>query len=302
MDLTFLGTGGSVPTTKRNTVSIALRIGPEVLLFDCGEGTQRQLMSSSVSFMRISRIFISHHHGDHFLGLPGLIQSMNFYGRTIPLEIFGPKGTAELVSTVLKLGVFDLKYDVLGHDMAAGDRISGDGYNVDAFQAAHTVPALGYAFQENDRPGRFDTEKASRLGVSEGPDYSRLVNGGTVRVAGTDVTPDMVLGPPRKGIRFVYSGDTSPCPELNAASQGADVLVHEATVTSDLEGKAREFGHSTVKDAAVLARDANVGSLYLVHISGRYEDAGSLLDEALGIFSKTVIPNDLDTFVLRSDK
>ena len=160
MDLTFLGTGGSVPTTKRNTVSIALRPGPEVLLFDCGEGTQRQLMASSVSFMRISRIFISHHHGDHFLGLPGLIQSMNFYGRMFPLEIYGPEGTSDLVGKILDLGVFDRQYEVTGHDLRPGDKVEGEGHHVQAFRAAHTVPSLGYVYQEHDRPGRFDRDKA----------------------------------------------------------------------------------------------------------------------------------------------
>jgi len=302
MDITFLGTGGSVPTTKRNTVSFALRLGPEVLLFDCGEGTQRQLMASSVSFMRISRIFITHHHGDHFLGLPGLIQSMNFYGRTAPLEIYGPGDTASLVSDILGLGVFDLKYEVVGHDLLPGDRVVGEGYAVDAFRAKHTVPSLGYVFQEDNRPGRFDPQKAISLGVREGPDFSRLVQGESVRVGDSSVSPSMVMGAPRKGFRLVYSGDTAPCEELGRAAVGADVLVHEATVSSDLKEKATEFGHSTARDAAELAMEAGAGTLYLVHISGRYEDPSPLLEEAAGIFSNTVIPNDLDTFVLRPEQ
>lgn len=301
MDLTFLGTGGSVPTTKRNTVSMALRPGPEVLLFDCGEGTQRQLMASTVSFMRISRIFISHQHGDHFLGLPGLVQSMNFYGRTGPLDIYGPQGTGELVSSILRLGVFDLKYTVNGHDLAPGDRVVGDGYAVEAFRAEHPLPALGYVFQEDDRPGRFDPQRALALGVREGPDFSRLVRGESVVADGRTVEPGMVMGPPRRGFRLVYSGDTAPCEELRRAAAGADVLVHEATVASDLEAKAREFGHSTARDAALLAREAGVGTLYLVHISGRYDDAAPLLEEASGIFPNTVVPNDLDSFILRPD-
>ncbi|HSA35220.1 MAG TPA: ribonuclease Z [Methanomassiliicoccales archaeon] len=302
MDLTFLGTGGSVPTTKRNTVSIALRLGPEVLMFDCGEGTQRQLMASSVSFMKITNIFISHHHGDHFLGLPGLIQSMNFYGREAPLNVYGPIGTQEMVKTILRLGIFDRKYEVQGHDLAPGEVVIGDGYQVAAFKANHTTPALGYAFQENDRPGRFDPDKAKALGVREGPNFSRLVEGYSVQVGSSKVTPDMVMGPSRKGLRLVYSGDTAASSELDQACVDADVLIHEATVASDLEAKAREFGHSTAKDAALLARDSGVSELYLVHISGRYEDADVLLDEARGIFEKTTIPNDLDVYVLRTDR
>ncbi len=302
MDLTFLGTGGSVPTTKRNTVSIILRSGPEVLMFDCGEGTQRQLMASSASFMKITRIFITHHHGDHFLGLPGLIQSMNFYGRTEPLEIYGPVGTLDLVGSVTTLGLFKLNFDVNGHNLMPGDVVRGDGYSVECFKVKHTVPSLGYAFQEDQRPGRFDPEKAKALGVREGPDFSRLVEGRSVNAGNGVVTPAMVMGPSRKGMRLVYSGDTAPCPELEDACRDADVLVHEATVTADLEAKAREFGHSTAKDAALLARRSHVGALYLVHISGRYDEADALLEEALGIFSPVVIPNDLDSFVLRCER
>jgi len=299
MDITFLGTGGSVPTTKRSTVAIALRIGPEVILFDCGEGTQRQLMASSVSFMRISRVFLTHHHGDHFLGLPGLIQSMNFYGRSAPLDVYGPSGTAKMTKAMLELGIFDLRYEVDGHDLAPGDEVRGEGHSVTAFQAKHTVPALGYVFQEDQRPGRFDVERALALGVVEGPSFARLVEGGNVKGRGGIVTPAMVMGPPRKGIRVVYSGDTAPCQGLERACQGADVLVHEATVASELEDKAREFGHSTARDAAELAKRAGVASLYLVHISGRYEDPSPLLEEARGIFPSTIIPNDLDSFVVR---
>ena len=302
MDLTFLGTGGSVPTTKRNTVSIALRLGPEVLMFDCGEGTQRQLMASSVSFMKITSIFITHLHGDHFLGLPGLIQSMNFYGRETPLRVYGPKNTQEMVGSVLRLGIFDRKYEVEGRDLRPGDVVDGDGYQVRAFRANHTTPALGYVFQEDDRPGRFDPEKAKALGVREGPSFSRLVEGGSVKVGSSKITPDMVMGPPRKGLRLVYSGDTAPCAEVVSACAGADVLIHEATVTSDLEAKAREFGHSTARDAALLARDSRAGTLYLVHISGRYDEADALLEEARGIFENTIIPNDLDSYILRTER
>jgi ribonuclease Z len=302
MDLTFLGTGGSVPTTKRNTLSIALRLGPEVLMFDCGEGTQRQLMASSVSFMKITRIFITHLHGDHFLGIPGLIQSMNFYGREAPLHIYGPDGTAEMVQNMLLLGVFDRKYEVEGHDLVPGDVVKGSDHMVEAFRASHTIPALGYVFQEDDRPGRFDSDKAKALGVKEGPNFSRLVEGNSVKIGDSVITPDMVMGPPRKGLRLVYSGDTSPCSELRTACVGADVLIHEATVASDLEAKAREFGHSTARDAALLALESKVSTLYLVHISGRYDEVDGLLEESRSIFENTIIPNDLDSFVLRTDR
>jgi len=200
---------------------------------------------------------------------------------------------------MLELGIFDLRYEVDGHDLTPGDEVRGEGHSVTAFQAEHTVPALGYVFQEDQRPGRFDVERALALGVVEGPSFARLVEGGNVKGRGGIVTPAMVMGPPRKGIRVVYSGDTAPCQGLERACQGADVLVHEATVASELEDKAREFGHSTARDAAELAKRAGVASLYLVHISGRYEDPSPLLEEARGIFPSTIIPNDLDSFVVR---
>jgi ribonuclease Z len=252
--------------------------------------------------MRIERIFISHHHGDHFLGLPGLIQSMNFYGRTSPLHIYGPLGTMELVQKLLSLGVFDRQYEVIGHDLVPGQKVAGNGFEVETFRTVHTIPSLGFIFQKDERPGKFDPQKASALGVKEGPNFARLVQGESIKVGKRTVTPDQVLGFSRRGFRFVYSGDTAACPELLEVSRNADVLVHEATVLSDLAEKAKEYGHSTAKEAAVLARDAGVAMLYLVHLSGRYEDPEALLTEARGIFPNTVIPSDLDTFVLKSDK
>src|SRR5512136_2169594 len=177
MQIVFLGTSGSWPTPKRNVSAIAVKRGPEVLLFDCGEGTQRQFMASKLSFMQVSRVFLTHFHGDHFLGLPGLIQSMNFFGREAPLEVYGPAGAEALVAQLLSLGHFKAAYPVAARDLAPGERVDCGEYAVSAFEAVHTVPGLGYVLEEKERPGRFDLEKAKTLGIPPGPLYSRLQEG-----------------------------------------------------------------------------------------------------------------------------
>jgi ribonuclease Z len=293
VELLFLGTGGSVPTPERNTTSIALRHGPEVLLFDCGEGTQRQFMRSSFSYMKVTRVFITHLHGDHFLGLPGLIQSMNFNGRVRTLSVYGPGGIKDLMSAVLGLGYYDLGFDVQTFELEDGDAVSGDDFTVRAVEVEHTVPALGYVFEENPMPGRFMPERAKALGVPEGPLFARLQNGEAVTVKGKTVEPESVMGPQRAGLKMAYSGDTRPCPRLLEAARGADLLVHEATVASDLKEKARAFGHSTAEEAGRFAAEAGVGKLYLVHFSGRYEDPTPLLEEARRFFPESYLGVDL---------
>ncbi len=288
-----MGTGGSVPTPERNTVAIALRHGPEVLLFDCGEGTQRQFMRSSFSYMKVTRVFVTHLHGDHFLGLPGLIQSMNFNGRERPLYIYGPEGTIDMVEGVLKLGLFDLGFDVVARELTDTEVVEGDDFTVKAIKVDHTVPALGYVFEEKGYPGRFIPERAKDLGVPEGPLFARLQAGEWVEVEDGIVTPDMVLGPSRNGMKFSYSGDTRPCEGFMEAARGSDVMVHEATVDSSLSEKAKAFGHSTAEEAARLAHRAGVRRLYLVHFSGRYEDPSILLEEAVRYFSESYLAADL---------
>jgi ribonuclease Z len=293
VELLFLGTGGSVPTPERNTVAIALRHGPEVLLFDCGEGTQRQFMRSSFSYMKVTRVFVTHLHGDHFLGLPGLIQTMNFNGRGRPLSIYGPEGTIEMVEGVLKLGLFDLGFDVVAQELSDAEEVEGNDFTVKAIKVDHTVPALGYVFEERGSTGRFMPERAKDLGVPEGPLFARLQAGEEVEVDDGVVTPDMVLGPSRTGMKFSYSGDTRPCEGFMEAARGSDVMVHEATVDSSLYEKAKAFGHSTAEEAARLAHRAGVRRLYLVHFSGRYEDPSILLEEAVKYFSESYLAADL---------
>ncbi len=293
MEIVFLGTGGSVPTRNRNTSATAVRVGSEILLFDCGEGTQRQLMSSTVSFMKITRIFITHLHGDHFLGLPGLIQSMNFAGRLEPLEIYGPEGTSTTVDTILNLGYFQAGFEVVGHDVADLDAVHGKGYTVKAVRTDHSIPSFGFVLSEDVRPGKFNKAKAMELGVPEGPFYSKLQSGSSVNVDGRTISPEMVIGDPRPGLKVAFSGDTRPSEHFMESVLGCDLLVHEATADVSLQEKAKEFGHSTARDAATIALLAGVKALYLNHFSGRYEDVGLLVDEARDIFPNTFASEDL---------
>ncbi len=293
MEIVFLGTGGSVPTRYRNTSATAVRVGPEVLLFDCGEGTQRQLMSSTVSFMKISRIFVTHLHGDHFLGLPGLIQSMNFAGREDPLDIYGPEGTASVIDTILNLGYFQAGFPVSGHDVEDYEIVQGKGYSVKAVRTDHTIPSFGFVLIEDVRPGKFNRERAMELGVPEGPLFSKLQSGSNVTVMGATISPDMVMGDPRPGLKVAFSGDTRPSEHFMESILGCDLLVHEATADVSLHEKAKEFGHSTARDAATIASLAGVKALFLNHFSGRYDDIGLLVDEARNIFPNTHASEDL---------
>ncbi|HDO19276.1 MAG TPA: ribonuclease Z, partial [Thermoplasmatales archaeon] len=230
----FLGTGGSWPTAKRNVSAIAVKRGGEIILFDCGEGTQRQIQKSNISYMQITKIFITHFHGDHFLGLPGLIQTMQLNDRANPLHIYGPKGTERIVDTIKTLGYFKPAYPIYGMDLKDGDVIECDGYKIRAFRVNHTVPTLGYVLEENERPGRFDKKRALELGIPEGPLFGRLQRGREVKLDdGRVIKPSMVMGPPRPGRKIVYSGDTRPCDKLKEISRNADVLIHDATFASE---------------------------------------------------------------------
>lgn len=292
MQIVFLGTGGSWPSKDRNVSAVAVRIGKDVLLFDCGEGTQRQLMSSNMSFMKINRIMISHFHGDHFLGLPGLIQSMSLNNRKKPLEIYGPHGTVKLVNILINLGYFTPTFDFVVKDLKDNDTVKCDGYIIKAKTAEHNVPTLAYAVEENTRPGRFNVKKAKKLGIPEGPLFRRLQKGENVTVKGRRITPDMVLGRPRKGKKIVYIPDTKPSEAIADFAKGSNVLIHDATADSSLEKKANRYGHSSARQAAVTAEKAGVKLLFLTHISPRYEDAGILEKDAKKVFPNSVVAED----------
>ena len=294
LKIIFLGTGGSWPTVKRNVSSIALKRSGEINLFDCGEGTQRQFQRSNLSYMQINKIFLTHYHGDHFLGLPGLIQTMQLNDRKNPLHIYGPKGIDSLINSILSLGYFRANYPIYAHEVKNNDILQFDGYHIKVLSVDHGVPAVSYCFEEEMRPGRFNKSKALELGVPEGPLFGKLQRGNSITIKGNRIiTPDMVLGPSRPGRKIVISGDTRPLESIISFAKHADVLIHEATFSSDLEDLALEYGHTTARQAAEIARKAEVDQLYLVHISPRYLDHTILEEEARKIFPNTWVPKDL---------
>jgi len=299
----FLGTGGSWPTVKRNVSSIAVKRGSEILLFDCGEGTQRQFQQSNLSYMQISKIFITHFHGDHFLGIPGLIQTMQLNDRDKPLHIYGPKGMVELTNQLLTLGYFRPSYKIIAHDIADGVEIKFDDYSISALKVSHNVPALAYSVKEYQRAGKFNKSKALKIGIPEGPLFSKLQKGQTIMLPnGEKITPDMILGPSRKGRKIVVSGDTKPCDQIIGFSEEADILIHEATFDSRLQDIAKDYGHTTAAQAAEIAKKARVEKLFLVHISPRYLDYHVIENEARSVFPQSYTPKDFQEVEVKLKK
>ncbi len=292
MKLVFLGSGGSWPTKDRNLSSVALKMNGDVILFDCAEGTQRQLFHSSLNFMHVNTILLSHFHGDHFLGLPGLIQSMYLNDRKRPLYIHGPEGTTDTVRGTLSLGYFSPTFDILTRDLVDGDIIDNEKYTITARSVDHDIPALAYAVEEKMRKGRFNPEKALALGVPEGSLFRQLQNGQEIEHNDRKIKPEEVMGPPRKGRKVVYSGDTRPSSTVIELARDSDVLIHDSTFAHELEEKAINYGHSTTVHAAKAAKEANVKVLFLTHISPRYDDGQKLEDEAKEIFKYTFCAYD----------
>jgi ribonuclease Z len=292
MRVTFLGTAGSWPTKERSASAIALDLEKELVLLDCGEGTQRQFFQSSASFMRVRRIFLTHFHGDHFLGLPGLIQSMSLNHRTEPLDIYGPPDAPEMVGRALRMGYFTLRFPVEVHALTPGSSVEMDGYSVRTAPAEHPVPALAYRVEEGPKRGRFDGALARSLGI-HGRDFARLEAGDSVRVEDRVVHPSDVMGPPRPGRSVVYSGDTAPAEEVRKLAYRATLLIHESTTAQELEGEANTWGHSSARQAADLARAAEVGGLFLTHFSARYKELEPLQEEARLVFPGSLVARDL---------
>lgn len=293
MQLTFLGTGGSWPTPERNVAAVALRIDKEIILFDCGEGTQRQFMISNLSFMKISKILISHFHGDHFLGIPGLIQSMYLNNRKKELEIFGPKGTIELFKNLMSIGYFTPTFRVKVFDLKDKDVLNFKTYDIRAREMDHNeIPTLSYSIEEHERKGKFNLKKAKKLGIPDGPLFRKLQNGDSIIINKKTIVPEMVIGKPRKGKKIVYSGDTRPCEAIIELAKNSDILIHDSTLSSELQEKAHQYGHSTAEQAAKIAKKANVKKLFLIHISPRYKDTINLEREAKSIFKNSIVTND----------
>lgn len=290
----FLGTGGSLPTRNRNPSAIMVNREGELLLFDCGEGTQQQMMRARTGMMSLSSIFVSHFHADHFLGIPGLIQTMSFMGRKEPLLIYGPEGTREFTELFKAFGFFNFKYEIYGIQLKPGDIVERKDYVIRALKTEHGVPSLGYALIENPRLGRFNREKAVELGIPPGPLFAELQKGNSLEVDGKIVKPKDVMGPLRPGRTVVYSGDTRPCESVLEASRDADLLIHDCSFSDEMIDWAEESGHSTAGEVAALAKEARVRKLILTHISSRYtDDVEPILTDSKKIFDSVIVAEDL---------
>jgi len=294
LDVVFLGTAASMPTAHRSPAALLVRRGSERLLFDCGEGTQRQLQRSAIGLPDLQEIFLTHYHADHFLGLPGMLKTFALRGRDeTPLTVYGPQGLGELFRR-LQPFVGRLPYPLSLVPLEPGERIERRNYVIEPFAVEHGLAALGYAVVEEDRRGASDAATAEALGIPVGPERGRLQAGEEVELAdGRVVTPGEVLGEPRPGRKIVITGDTAPSALVVQAAQGADLLVHEASFAGEEAERAKETMHSTAVDAAGVARLAQVRLLALTHVSPRYFGP-ELAAEARDVFPDTVVPRDFD--------
>jgi ribonuclease Z len=293
LDLVFLGTSGSMPTAQRAPTAILVRRGGERLLFDCAEGTQRQLLRSSVGLIELREVFLTHYHADHYLGLPGMLKTFALRGREVPITIYGPSGLVDLFGALRRIfGKLTYPYELV--ELRPGEVLERSDYRLLTFSVSHGVSAIGYALVEEPRPGRFDVEAANALGIPAGPERGALQRGETIALGdGRVITPESVLGEERPGRKLVISADTAYSPAVVEAARGADVLVHEATFAEEERERARETLHSTAAEAAQVAREAGVDLLALTHLSNRYF-GGEIEREAQEIFPRTVVPRDLD--------
>jgi ribonuclease Z len=290
----MLGTSASRPTVERNVASIAIHREGETLMFDCGEGTQRQMMRWGVSFA-LNDIFFTHFHTDHLLGVIGLMRTMALQGRTEPLCLWGPRGGARILKRAEGLGFDRASFPITVHELAAGERVERQDYAIVPFDVDHRGSAsLGYAIVEQDRKGRFDPASAAELGIPEGPLWGQLHRGLSVTLAdGRTIDPQILVGPPRAGRTIVITGDTRPCAATMEHATNADLLVHEATFGDEEAERAIETGHSTAREAAYVAREAVVQRLVLTHFSARYShDASTLEREAREVFPASVAARD----------
>jgi ribonuclease Z len=290
--ITFLGTAASRPTVGRNVSGICVQREGDLMLFDCGEGTQRQMMRFGTGF-GIQTIFITHLHADHFLGIIGLLRTMALQGRVDPMTIWGPPGGGAVLRAAIHLGVDRIPFPVLVDEVKPGEPISFGEYEVAPFPTKHGIASVGYALREHPRLGRFDVDRARALGIPEGRLFGQLHRGSSVEVDGRVIHPEEVVGEPRAGRLVVYTGDTRPTPETVQVALGADLLIHEATFSEEEAERAFETFHSTARGAAILAEQAQVQRLLLTHVSARYsDDPGPLVEEGRSAFPHTGVAYD----------
>ncbi|MDX6681663.1 MAG: ribonuclease [Solirubrobacteraceae bacterium] len=288
LSLFFAGTAGSVPSARRGLPALLIRRGAERILVDCGEGTQRQLLRS-VGLTDLTDVFLTHMHADHWLGLPGMLKSFELRDRERPLTVHGPPGMTALMERMRPI-YGRPRYGLTLRDLEPGEAVRREDFEIVPFAVRHRGVALGYALVEDARPGRFDAALAERLGVTPGPDFGRMQRGETV----AGVRPEQVVGAARRGRRIVMTGDTAPTDAVVVAAHRADVLVHEATFAHADADRAAQTCHSTARQAAQVAADAEVGLLALTHLSARYA-GGEIRDEARELFADTEVPRDFDT-------
>ncbi len=294
LSVRFLGTSAARPTVERNVSSIAVIREGETLLFDCGEGTQRQMMRYGISFA-LSDMFITHFHGDHIIGVIGLFRTLALQGRTEPMRMFGPRGASRVLRSAANFGVDRVGFPLEITEIVPGEPIARDGYAIVPFPTVHSGEvSVGYALVEEDRKGRFDPEIARALGIPEGPLWGKIHRGESVTLDdGRVIEPHVLVGPRRAGRTLAITGDTRPTDATINAARGADLLIHEATFADEEAARAAETGHSTARDAARVAAAAGVRRLALTHFSARYSrDPGELLREARELFNEVVLARD----------
>ncbi len=285
-----------MPTVDRGSSAVLIIRGGERILVDCGEGTQRQLMRSA-GLARIGKILITHLHGDHYLGLPGLLKTLSLQGREEPLQLMGPEGLYELLRDAERL-VGRPRFPLLVEEQGPGVVFEAEDYCVTAERTEHGLPSLAWGLEEHSRPGLFHPETALALGVSPGPDFGRLQRGEVVvSSAGIEVRPEQVMDVAREGRKIVITGDTRPTARIVAFAAGATVLVHDSTFAWSERERAIETGHSTAREAAEVASSAGVGTLVLIHTSSRHSWR-ELRDEARAVFADAVVPRDFDEMVV----
>ena len=293
MKLVFLGTSASQPTEDRGMSCICLEREGEILMFDAGEGAQRSYLKSGLGWNKKMKIFVTHLHGDHCIGILGLLQTMTLQRRTEKIEIYGPEGIDEFIAANIKVLSFGLSFPVMISSIEEGVVTDEKTYTVKACNADHSVPAFSYVFQEKDKPGRFHPDKAKELGVPEGSLWNKLQNGEEVTVEGKTVKPSDVLGEKRLGKKIGISGDTRPTKKLEEFFKDCDYLSFDSTFLDELKDRAIETHHSTSKEVATLAKNANVTNLILTHFSARYQDESVLADEAKTIHDSVIAAKDL---------
>ncbi len=291
MQITFLGTSSMVPTKERNQIAVFLSYGSEGILFDCGEGTQRQFKIAGLSLTKVTKILISHWHGDHVLGLPGLMQTLSSSEYNSTLEIYGPSGTKKRIEKMFEAFVFDKRLDFVVKELKSGIFFENNEFQLETYQLEHGIETLGFKFIEKDKR-RIDMKKVRKFGIPEGPLLGKLQQGKSIEHNGKKIDADEVTYI-ESGKKIAYVTDTVLCDNCYKVAQDADLLISEATYASKLVDKSEEYGHMTAKQAAQLANKANVKQLVLIHFSARYKNTQELEEDARNVFDKVICANDL---------